>query len=100
MVEENFETGPPTITVTEGHGGDTQVKLDVQLFDVLRYEALPERDVNSSPLAPTDQKSSPPTLANQPATCPSCSKISHPIKQRKLTQQKQKALRNHRVLHH
>jgi hypothetical protein len=95
VVDENFETGPPTLTITEGHGGDIQPNYEVQLFDILRYEALLGRDVKSSQLAPNDQKSSQPALTGQPATCPSCSKTPRPSKQRKLTH-KQK-LRNHRV---
>jgi hypothetical protein len=47
MVDENFKTEPPTLVITEGHGWDTQFKrnYEIQVFAILRYEALPDRDV-------------------------------------------------------
>jgi hypothetical protein len=55
MVDENFKTGPPTLVITEGHGWDTQFNpnYEIQVFEILRYEAIPDRDVKSSPPAPT-----------------------------------------------
>jgi len=47
MVDENFKTEPPTLVITEGRGWDTQFKpnYEIQVFAILRYEALPDRDV-------------------------------------------------------
>jgi hypothetical protein len=41
MVDENFKTEPPTLVITEGRGSEPN--YEIQVFAILRYEALPDR---------------------------------------------------------